>query len=356
MQIAIVGLPASGKSTVFAALSGHAPAGASRRGDLERAVVKVPDQRVDALSALFRPRKTTPAEVQYVAAPDLSRNGHGTEGWSTLLGQLRQVDAIVQVVRAFDDPANPHPAGRVDPLRDLDELQSELLLADMVVIERRLERLEKEGRSAKKGQSSPERDLLLKLKARLDAGLALRGVELDPDETKALRGYGFLSAKPVLFLFNTGPEGLDGQAAPLARRVAELGALSLSFDGKLERELVDLPPDEQQEMLAAFGLEEPALARAIRASYRLLDVISFFTVGEDEVRAWTVRRGTPAAEAAGVIHSDIARGFIRAEVVTADDLLRVGSLAEARKQGLLRAEGRNYEVKDGDVVNYLFNV
>lgn len=357
MQIAILGLPGSGKSTVFTALAGQAAsATAPRRGELERAVVKVPDHRVDALAALFHPRKVTPAEVQYVAAPDLSRDGHGTEGWSTVLAQLRQADAVVQVVRAFDDPTYPHPAGSVDPWRDLDEVQAELLLADLIVVERRLERLEREARSAKKGQQQPERDLLARLKQRLDEGLPLRGFALDAAEAKLLSNFGFLSAKPLLILLNTGPDGADGLAATLGAKAQALGARSLALDGKLEQELAELAPEEQVELLAAYDLAEPALARAIRASYELLDLISFFTVGEDEVRAWTIRRGTPAAEAAGEIHSDIARGFIRAEVVPAADLLHVGSLAEARRRALLRSEGRTYVVQDGDVISYLFNV
>ncbi|MHB9089909.1 MAG: DUF933 domain-containing protein, partial [Chloroflexota bacterium] len=197
---------------------------------------------------------------------------------------------------------------------------------------------------------------LTRLKARLDEGQSLRGVEVSPEEEKLIRGYGFLSLKPLLLLFNTGSDSGAGSPEVLVAKAAALGAPALFLDGKLERELVELEPAEQSELLAAFGLEEPALARAIRASYRLLDVISFFTVGEDEVRAWTIKRGSPAWEAAGAVHSDISRGFIRAEVVTAEDLLRVKTLAEARKQALLRSEGRNYVVQDGDVINYLFNV
>ncbi len=357
MEIAIMGLPGAGKSTVFAALAGRAlPHNGPRRGELERVAVRVPDRRLDALAALFRPRKVTPAEVQYLAAPDLGKNGHSADNWSTLLAQLRSADALVQVVRAFDTPLSPHPAGHVDPLRDVDQLQSELLLADLLVIERRLERLEREARSSRKGQLPPERDLLRRLKERLENGLPLRGLALTAEDNKLLRGYGFLSAKPLLLLFNTGAGGLDGLSAPLAGKAEELGAHALALDGKLERELAELEDDERADLLAAFDLGEPALARVIRASYALLDVISFFTVGEDEVRAWTIRRGTPAWEAAGAIHSDLSRGFIRAEVVAAADLLRVGSLAEARRQALLRSEGRLYPVQDGDVISFLFNV
>ena len=358
MQIAIVGLPGSGQSTVFAALAGQsAPqTGQGRHGELERAVVKVPDPRLDALAELFHPRKVTPAEVQYVAPPELKRSEQRTEGWVAMLTHLRQADAIVQVVRAFDDPSYPHPSGSVDPWRDLDDLQAELLLADLMVVERRLERLERETRGGAKGPQVQERDLLTRLRLRLDEGLPLRGMEMEAAERKLVRGFGFLTAKPVLILVNTGSEGLNGTGVRLAEKADVLGAHYLAIDGKLERELAELDPAEQAEMLIAFDLVEPALFRAIRASYELLDLISFFTVGEDEVRAWPIVRGTPAWEAAGEIHSDISRGFIRAEVVPAADLLRVGSLAEARRQALLRSEGRMYQVQDGDVISYLFNV
>jgi ribosome-binding ATPase len=356
VQIAIVGLPGSGKSTVFGALSGRSIPTNGRRSDLDRAVVKVPDPRVDTLAALFHPRKVTPAEVQYVDAPELVRSGRNTEGWSSVLAHLRQADAIVQVVRVFDDPIYPHPAGSVDPWRDLGELEAELVLADLLVLERRLERLDKEGRNGKAAQNAQERALLAQLKLRLDDGLPLRGVELDAAQQKLLAGFGFLTAKPLLILLNVGSEGLNGHGARLEAEAHRLGAHALSLDGKLERELAELETDEQAELLSAFDLTEPALARAIRASYELLDLISFFTVGEDEVRAWTIKRGTPASEAAGVIHSDLARGFIRAEVIPAPELLRLGGLAEARKQGLLRSEGRTYVVQDGDVMSVLFNV
>ena len=358
MEIAVTGLPGSGKSTVFAALAGRSLPSAEqpRRGEAPRAVVKVPDPRVTALAELYQPRKVTPAEVQYVAAPELTHAGRATEGWSALLTQLRQADAIMLVSRAFDEPSYPHPAGSVDPARDVAALHAELLLADMITIERRLERLEREARSGGKAQQAQERELLARLKERVDAGQPLRTLETSPAERKLLAGFGFLTLKPLLLVANTGPNGLDGSAAALRREAASLGAPYLALDGKLERELVELEPAEQAEMLGAFGLDEPALARAIRASYSLLDLISFFTVGDDEVRAWTVRRGTPAPEAAGVIHSDLQRGFIRAEVVPASDLLRLGSLAEARRQGLLRSEGKTYVIQDGDVVNVLFNV
>jgi GTP-binding protein YchF len=359
VEIAIVGLPGSGKSTVFAAFAGRATPdnGGGRRGELERATVKVPDRRVDELAAMFKPRKVTPAEVQYVDAPELSRGGgRGTEGWSALLNHLRQADAIVQVVRAFDDPVYPHPAGSVDPWRDLGELEAEFVLADLMVIERRLERLDKEARAGKGAQNAQERALLERLKARLDEGQHLRDLALEPAEKKLLSGFGFLSAKPLMVLLNVGSDGLGEMGERLAAEAKRLGAHALAIDGKLERELVELEPADQAELLAAFDLKEPALTRAIQTSYAMLDLISFFTVGEDEVRAWTIKRGTPAVEAAGEIHSDLARGFIRAEVIGAEDLLRLGSLAEARKQGLLRSEGRNYVVQDGDVMTILFNV
>ena len=357
MEIAVTGLPGSGQSTVFAALAGRAlPLEGARRGEAPVAVVKVPDARVPALAELFNPRKVTPAEVRYVEAPGLTHAGRATEGWTALLTQLRQADAILLVVRAFDDPAYPHPAGSVDPARDLGEMQAELLLADMMAVEKRLERLERETKAGAKPQQAQERELLMRCKVKLDAGEPLRELEWSAAERKLVSGFGFLTLKPLLLLANSGAETPAEQLQPLTAEAARLGAPFLALDGKLEKELVELEPAEQAEMLAAFGLEEPALGRAIRASYAVLDLISFFTVGEDEVRAWTIKRGATAPEAAGAIHSDLQRGFIRAEVVTAPDLLRLRTLAEARRHGLLRSEGKSYVVQDGDVINVLFNV
>jgi ribosome-binding ATPase len=358
LEIAVTGLPGSGKTTVFAALSGRAQFAAeqSRRGEAPRAVVKVPDERVGALARMFNPRKITPAEVQYVEAPELTRSGRNTEGWSALLTQLRQADAVLLVVRDFEEASYPHPAGSVDAVRDVAEMHSELLLADLITIEKRLERLDRESRSGTKPQQAQERQLLSRCKEQLDAGQPLRALALDQAERKLLSGFGFLTLKPLLLVANTGSAGLGTAAAAFAKQATELQASFLTLDGKLERELVELAPEEQAEMLAAFGLEEPALARAIRASYSLLDLIAFFTVGEDEVRAWTVRSGATAPEAAGVIHSDLQRGFIRAEVIPAADLLRVGGMQEAKRQGLLRLEGKAYVVQDGDVISVLFNV
>ncbi|MHB1132538.1 MAG: redox-regulated ATPase YchF [Chloroflexota bacterium] len=357
MEIAVTGLPGSGQSTVFAALAGRAlPLEGSRRGEAPVAVVKVPDARVPALAEMFNPRKVTPAEVRYVEAPGLTRAGRATEGWTALLTQLRQADAILLVLRAFEDPAYPHPAGNVDPVRDLGDMQSELLLADLIAVEKRLERLEKETKAGAKPQQAQERDLLVRCKGLLDAGEPLREIELSTADRKLLSGFGFLTLKPLLLIANAGTSTPLEQLAGLEQEAAEIGAPYLALDGKLERELVELEPAEQSEMLEAFGLAEPALGRAIRASYAVLDLISFFTVGEDEVRAWTVKRGATAPEAAGVIHSDLQRGFIRAEVITAADLLRLGSLNEGKRHGLLRSEGKTYVVQDGDVINVLFNV
>jgi GTP-binding protein YchF len=371
----ITGLPYVGKTTLFNLLTGgHAATGAfaGAEGETNVGVAKVPDQRVDRLVALYKPRKTTYAEVTYrdlglaprVATGAASHATQAGQGISAQkLGDLRTSDALVHVVRAFRDPAVPHVNTTVDPKRDLATLELELLFADHVVVERRLERIEPELRSAKgpeREQKERERAVLQKAMAALDAETPLRDAGLDDEERKEVRGYRFLTLLPQLVVANL-DEGdvadADTVLGPLREAAAKHRAMSVvAVCAKLEAEIAQLDSAEAAAFRADLGLHEPALDRVIHATYELLGLISFFTVGEDEVRAWTIPSATPAQQAAGTIHSDLERGFIRAEVIGWEDLLKAGSEANAKKQGIMRTEGKTYTVKDGDVLHVLFNV
>lgn len=361
MQVTIIGLPGSGKTTVFNALTGvHAETGfGGGRAAPNLAVVKVPDERLDRLAELYRPRKVTPADVTYadVAIP-AGAAGEGTVA-PDLLAQVRNADALVHVLRAFDDVAAERPA---DPWRDLEELDLEYALADLGVVQKRLEKLRTTGRHgspAEREANALEEALLERIEPNLAEGHPLRTLELDDDEEKRLRGYRFLTQKPVLLLVN-----LDESRLSEAARIEEEGRTRyggpqvsiVALAGKLEAEIAQLSAEDAGPFLEDLGIPEASRARVIRLTYALLGLFSFFTGGEDECRAWTLRTGATAVDAAAAIHSDLARGFIRAEVVTFDDLMASGSTAEARRRGLLRSEGKGYEVKDGDVIEVLFNV
>ena len=357
MHIGIMGLPGAGKTTLFNVLAGaHAQVGGyGAAAEPNRAVVKVPDERLDRLSALFAPKKTTPAEVQYVDVAGLVQGSAAKASSAAFLGHLRQADVLVHVVRAFAGPL-----GEPTPLADLETGELELALADLTVIEKRQERLERDTRSAPHG--SPERAaaereqaLLADFATALQAGRPLRDLEVDPADEKLIRGFGFLTLKPMLVVMNTA-EPDEGLAAEARARLPWRRTEVVSLPGQLEMELAELDPAEAQEFMAALGVSEPGAPRVIQISYRLAGLLSFFTAGPDEVRAWTIPLGSTAVDAAAAIHSDLARGFIRAEVVRWDDLLAAGSMAEARKRGQLRSEGRAYVVQDGDVIEILFNV
>jgi hypothetical protein len=355
MEMGILGLAKAGKTTLFNILTGtrQATDKFARSGDVHVGTAKVPDPRLEALRDLYNPKKYTPATVQYVDIPGIEK-GESAEALN--LDKLKNVDALMHVVRAFDDPELVHPEGSVDPARDVEIVDLELILADHALVERRLERLEK---SRKRGLSADEeREVKLLSEVvlpALEAERPLRTVELEPDDERRLRGFQLLSAKPMLVVLNVGEGEVAGAAAAQAVPSAP-GREVVVVSAPIEEEISRLDPDEQREFLADLGLDEPSAARVIRASFQLLGLIAFFTVGEDEVRAWTLRRGTDARGAGGAIHSDIARGFIRAEVVRWDDLLRLGSLAACREQALLRLEGKDYRVADGEVVHFRFNV
>lgn len=359
MRLGIVGLPNSGKTTIFNALTrSNRPTGAVSGGKLEvfTAVVPVPDQRIDQLSALYKPRKTIYATITYTDIAGLER-GIGKEGISgELRNQLQQVEGFIHVVRAFQDESVPHPEGTIDPLRDLNTVDTEFMLSDLVTVEKRLERLTEERRKGK--PSNPvtfeaELETLSRFKAHLDELKPLRTLETTAEERRLVRGYGLLSLKPMLVIFNSGEQLYDVQQA---RAYQMPNVRLIALQGKIEAEIAQLEGEDQRLFLEEYGIAEAGAQRAIRESYELLHIQSFFTVGADEVRAWTIPVGATAQEAAGVIHSDLARGFIRAEVTAWNDLLALGSEAEVKKQGKMRLEGKEYIVKDGDILHIRANV
>jgi GTP-binding protein YchF len=347
MKLGIIGLPQSGKTTIFNALTrGHAPTTASAgRFEVHNAVVEVPDPRVTKLSGMFKPKKTIYAKVTYADIAGLE-SGTAKSGISgQLLNQLTQMDGFLLVARGFEDEMVPHPMASLDPARDADIMLSELLLNDLITVERKLERLTDERK--KGGTDKTENERQTQLFQRLQEALAdntpLRKVEVSAEEGKILASFGLLTRKPVLIVFNMG----ENQSAP----VWEFETPSVALQGKLEMEIAQLSPDDASVFMQEYGIEELSLNKMIRLSYDLLQVQSFFTVGEDEVRAWETKIGATAQESAGEIHTDLARGFVRAEVVSYDDLVNLGGMTEAKAKGKLRLEGKEYLVKDGDIVH-----
>ena len=353
MKLGIIGLPQSGKTTVFNALTrGNQPVSMSGgRFEVHTAVVDVPDPRVDDLARLFNPKKTTYAKVTYADIAGLVGNTSGNIS-GPLLNQLSQMDGFIHVVRCFEDDSVPYSMGSVDPQRDIDVMEGEFLINDLIAVERKLERLEEELKrnSREKTEVVREKILFERLMESLSNDTPLREVEILPEEQKLISGFGFLSSKDLLIVLNLG----EGQQAPEINYPCQVCVVSLQ--GQLEMEIAQLPPEDAELFMSEYNILEPSLNRMIRNSYDLMRLQSFFTVGEDEVRAWTVRRGAVAPEAAGVIHSDLQKGFIRAEVVPYGDLLFLGSLSEARSKGKLRLEGKDYLVQDGDIMHVRFNV
>ncbi len=358
MRLGIIGLPQAGKTTIFNALTrGDRPVGPLRvtgggRFEVQTAVVPVPDPRVEALSALFNPRKTIFAQVTYADIAGVeAESGQGGFG-GPLLNQLATMEGYLQVVRVFENPTVPHPQGSVDPRRDLNTLDSELLLNDMLAVERKLERLNEDARKGivkDKGLHAQELALFNRLLEALGAGQPLRDLELPLADERLLASYQLLTRKPMLVVFNVG----DDPAAPGS--LPEVRTPVVALQGKLEMEIAQLAPDEAAMFLEEYGIAEPSLNRMIKLSYDLLGLESFFTVGEDEVRAWTVRRGATAPEAAGEIHTDLQKGFIRAEVAGYAELMAVGGYTELKAKGKLRLEGKEYIVRDGDILNIRFS-
>jgi GTP-binding protein YchF len=348
MKVGIAGFPRSGKTTIFNALSGQQADVGGFTDKVHLGSIKVPDARIDWLSEHFQPRKTTYAEMVFVDFPAPADGGSSGALDQGTLTQMREVDALVQVVRGFTDSLAAQPP---DPVRDLNNFRGELVLADLAIVEKRLERLRKE-----KGK---EREIALLQRCRdaLDAEQPLRLLDLAPEEVTALSGFGFISRLPMMLVLNVAEDDVGADLPPALRQALEADKIEgLVLSGKIEMEISALEAADRQAFLEDLGLKETARDRFIRAAYQLLDQISFLTAGEDEVRAWTIKRGTTAVKAAGKIHSDIERGFIRAEVTAFGDFQHYGSDAKCREAGKLRLEGKDYIVQDGDIVHFRFNV
>lgn len=348
MKVGIAGFPRSGKTTIFNALSGQQADVGGFTDKVHLGSIKVPDARIDWLREHFKPRKTTYAEMAFVDFPAPADGGSSGALDQGTLTQMREVDALVQVIRGFPDPVLEEGA---DPVRDLNNFKGELVLSDLVIVEKRLERVKKE-----KGKER-EIALLERCKELLDADTALRHLPLAPEEISALSGFGFISRLPIMAVLNVGEDEVGAEMpTALAEALTTDKVEGLVLSGKIEAEISALETGDRQVFLEDLGLKETARARFIRAAYQLLDQISFLTAGEDEVRAWTIKRGTPAVKAAGKIHSDIERGFIRAEVTAFEDFKQYGSDAKCREAGKLRLEGKDYIVQDGDIAHFRFNV
>jgi len=349
MKLGIIGLPQSGKTTVFNALTrSNTPTTASAgRIEVRNAVVDVPDPRVNKLSAMFNPKKTIYAKVTYADIAGLEAGSAKSGISGQLLNQLNQMEALILIVRGFMDENVMHPSGSIDPLRDAESMLTELLLNDLIAVERKLEKLTEERKKGgtDKTLNARQTELFEKLNKTLSDNKPLRSMEFTSDEQKELASFGLLTRKPILTVFNMG----EGQPAPDAQ--GRLDHPNVALMGKLEMEIAQLSPEDAAVFMEEYGIKELSLNRMINLSYDLLQVQTFFTVGEDEVRAWTTQRGASAAESAAEIHTDLQRGFVRAEVVAYDDLTRLGSMNEAKAKGKLRLEGREYPVKDGDIMH-----
>jgi GTP-binding protein YchF len=357
LRAGLIGFPSAGKTALFQLLTSvHDAPSRGGKADANVGVARVPDERLDRLTALFNPRKRVPATVEFA---DIAGAAGAKGGAQALLdvAPFRNADALLHVVRMFRDPTIPHPAGAIDAARDVRAMEDEVILADLGVAERRLERLERDIKKGNTPELKKEQEILTRCREALEAGRPLRALQLAADEAKRLRGFQFLSAKPLLVVLN-----LDEADLPHADEAARLAGVEDFIAGaatravpicaKIELEIAQLEEGDRAAFMADLGLRESGLDRVIRASYDLLGYISFFTVGEDECRAWSIPRETPAVLAAGEIHSDISRGFIRAEVVRYEHLLARGTLAACREHGELRLEGKEYVVLDGDVINF----
>lgn len=355
MQIGIVGLPFSGKTTLFQTMTRtHLDEAGTHRQQANVAMVKVPDARVDTLGTYFKPKKLVYTSIEFVDVVGLKKGDRdSTQFTNAFLGSVKTNDALIHVVRCFDDPLHPHPEGSVDPARDIAILETEFILSDMAMAEGRIQKLRQQILKTGDDKLRYELTVLEKCLRALETERPLRAIALEANELRAVRGYQFLSLKPLLAVFN-----LEEQQMARAREItkeiaASVKAEALSFDafsGKLEMELAQMSDEDAATFMAEYAIAESALVRIIAAAYRMLGLISFLTAGDDECRAWPIRRGENAQEAAGVIHTDLMNRFIRAEVVQYDDFIRFGSMAAAKEHGAWRLEGKEYIVKDGDIL------
>ncbi len=360
----IVGLPNVGKSTLFNALSGAALAAAANYPfctiEPNKAIVPVPDPRLEKLNQIIPTERITPTTLTLVDIAGLVRGAHAGQGLGNqFLAHIREVEAILHVLRCFEDPDIVHVEGRIAPWEDRSTVELELQLKDLETLQKALPRIDREARLAANPEARTLSELFRRAEAHLNSGQSLRNLPLTPEEKTLLQPYQFLTLKPVLYVANIDekslPEG-NSYSRLVAEKAAEEGAETVVLCAALEAQIAQLSPDDQKEFLALYGLEEPALPRLIQKAYRLLDLITFFTAGPKEIRAWTVRRGTLAPQAAGKIHSDMERGFIRAEVISYEDYVQYGGEEGARAMGRLFLQGREYEIREGDVVYFRFAV
>jgi GTP-binding protein YchF len=365
VRIGIIGLPFVGKTTVFNALtSGEAKVGEFSLGvkEANRGVVKVPDERVYQLASLYNPKKTTPAEVEYIDVAGMVKETKEKASDGEFYHSLREVDALAHVVRAFKDENVAHVSGSVDIERDIKNLDLDLIVIDLDIVEKRLKRLEKSVTSSKSEEEKRELAVLQRCKVALDEGIPLRQLDLSPEENRLIRGYAFLSLKPMLLVLNLDEnqmsqrEELETECMETAKVEVAAGCSVCSICGKLEMELSQLEENDRKVFMEDLGLREQAIERVIGVSYELLNLISFFTANENEVKAWPVPSGIRAIKAAGTVHTDMEKGFIKAEVIPFDRLWELGSIHKAKEKGELRLEGKEYLVQDGDVIFFRFNV
>lgn len=365
MKLAIIGLSNSGKTTVFNALARQnldTTLYPTVSGEPHFGVVKVPDSRVDILAKIYKPKKIAYATVEYIDYIGITKGD--AEQNRKVFDLIKDVDAIVHVVRVFEDDKVSHPLEGIDPLRDIQTVELELIFGDLEFIQKRLLRMEESSKKGKK-QNEAERKLLLKCKDALEKEIPLRDIHFDEEENKAMKPLQFISTKPEVVGLNIGEKDLNSEKISIIQRACENHLITggkseatriTTLCGTIEKEIAQLPAEEAKEFLDDLRIDQPALNKLIHLSYDLLGLVSFLTVGEDEVRAWTIALGTNAQAAAGKVHSDIERGFIRAEVVSYDDFIAAGGMTAAKDKGLVRLEGKTYTVKDGDIINFRFNV
>jgi len=353
MQLGIIGMPMVGKTTMFTLLTGSSDKGSP--GKTQTAIARIPDPRIDYLSGIFKPKKTTYAQLEVIDIPGLTPGGE--KNAALFLDAVRRADALLHVVRLFDNESVPYIYDSIDPMRDIETINYELLLSDLDLIEKRIERINS---NKKRSQMLRELGLLERLRDALSDEKPISSVTIDDDEQEMMSTYQFLTNKPLLICLNISENEINQEEYPQKDRIMEFSRQTnipvVAVSAEIEREIAELEPTEKEAFMQDLGITETGLAKISRSMYERLGLISFFTVGEDEVKAWTIEAGTSARKAAGKIHSDIERGFIRAEVVDYQVFKDLGSMAAVKEKGLFRLEGKEYVVKDGEIVHFRFNV